>query len=94
MGGGTRGDSSVSRKISNVAEGGRRWRVERRDWDLEKHICLIMVIQLEIMQCNIIWFLVCFSVLVDDQQMIKFMVDGKCNQLEIKWLAFAFDQEM
>uniref|UniRef100_I1PC45 Uncharacterized protein n=1 Tax=Oryza glaberrima TaxID=4538 RepID=I1PC45_ORYGL len=34
----------------------------------------------------------CF--LVDDQQMIKFMVDGKCNQLEIKWLAFAFDQEM
>lgn len=53
-----------------------------------------MVIQLEIMQCNIIWFLVCFSFLVDDQQMIKFMVDGNCNQLEIKWLAFAFDQEI
>uniref|UniRef100_A0A0E0P5J4 Uncharacterized protein n=1 Tax=Oryza rufipogon TaxID=4529 RepID=A0A0E0P5J4_ORYRU len=32
-----------------------------------------------------------YSFLVDDQQMIKFMVDGKCNQLEIKWLTFAFD---
>lgn len=94
MGGRTRGDSSDFWKIRNVAEGGRRWRVERRDWELEKHICLIMVIQLEIMQCNIIWFLVCFSFLVDDQQMIKFMVDGNCNQLEIKWLAFAFDQEI